>query len=60
MNEEFDTKKDKVKHIMSKIPRVCLTSDVWTTTTSEGYICLTAHFVDEIWKLKVTFLIFVE
>ena len=23
----------------------------WTTTTSEGYICLTAHFVDENWKL---------
>ncbi|XP_061375891.1 zinc finger BED domain-containing protein RICESLEEPER 2-like [Gastrolobium bilobum] len=44
--------KDKLKQIMSRIPnRVCLTSDVWTTINSEGYICLTAHFVDDNWRL---------
>ncbi|KAF7841679.1 zinc finger BED domain-containing protein RICESLEEPER 2-like [Senna tora] len=38
---------------MARIPnRVCLTYDVWTACTSEGYICLTAHFVDENWKLR--------
>ncbi|XP_027347945.1 zinc finger BED domain-containing protein RICESLEEPER 2-like [Abrus precatorius] len=37
---------------MCNIPnRVCLTSDVWTAATSEGYICLTVHFVDENWRL---------
>ena len=38
---------------MAKIPnRVCLTSDVWNACTSEGYIILTAHYVDDGWKLN--------
>ena len=44
---------------MAKVPnRVCLTSDVWTACTIEGYICLTAHFVDENWKLNYKILSF--
>ncbi|KAK4256090.1 hypothetical protein QN277_009003 [Acacia crassicarpa] len=44
--------KEKLKQIMSRIlNRVCLTSDVWTAINSEGYICLTAHFVDDNWRL---------
>ena len=38
---------------MSKSPRrICLTSDCWIACTSDGYICLTAHFVDDNWKLN--------
>ena len=52
VEKEYIEERDKVKQIMSRIPnRICLTSDVWTAITSEGYICLTAHFVDENWKL---------
>lgn len=48
----YDKERVKLKEIMGRIPnKICLTSDVWTTSTSEGYICLTAHFVDENWKL---------
>jgi hypothetical protein len=48
----YDRERMKLKDIMARIPnRICLTSDLWTATTSEGYICLTAHFVDENWKL---------
>ncbi|XP_058765108.1 zinc finger BED domain-containing protein RICESLEEPER 2-like [Vicia villosa] len=48
----YDKERIKLKEIMGRIPnKVCLTSDVWTASTSEGYICLTAHFVDENWKL---------
>jgi len=48
VEKEFIEERDKVKQIMSRIPnRICLTFDVWTAITSEGYICLTAHFVDE-------------
>ena len=32
--------------------RICLIFYCWTACTSEGYICLTAHFVDENWKLN--------
>ncbi|RYQ90845.1 hypothetical protein Ahy_B09g096814 [Arachis hypogaea] len=43
----------KLKKILVSIPnRICLTSDLWTSSTNEGFICLTAHFVDENWKLQ--------
>ncbi|XP_054821595.1 zinc finger BED domain-containing protein RICESLEEPER 2-like [Prosopis cineraria] len=55
----YELQKDKLKVILSKSPsRICLTSDCWTAVTSEGYICLTAHFVDENWKLNSKILSF--
>ena len=48
VEKEYMEEMDKVKQSIYRIPnRICLTSDVWTVVTSEGYICLTAHFVDE-------------
>ncbi|XP_019447197.1 PREDICTED: zinc finger BED domain-containing protein RICESLEEPER 1-like [Lupinus angustifolius] len=45
--------KDKLQKEMSSIPtRISITSDLWTTCTTEGYICLTAHYVDSNWKLR--------
>ncbi|XP_060183253.1 zinc finger BED domain-containing protein RICESLEEPER 2-like [Lycium barbarum] len=44
--------KEKLRQVLAKIPnRVCLTSDCWTAGTSEGYLCLTASYVDDNWKL---------
>lgn len=55
----YTREKEKLKQVFSEIPnRVCLTFDVWTTSTTEGYICLTAHFVDEKWKLVTKILNF--
>ncbi|XP_027768504.1 zinc finger BED domain-containing protein DAYSLEEPER-like [Solanum pennellii] len=51
--------KEKLKQELAKISnRVCLTSDCWTSSTSEGYICLTAQFVDESWRLNCKILNF--
>uniref|UniRef100_A0A2N9GBF8 HAT C-terminal dimerisation domain-containing protein n=1 Tax=Fagus sylvatica TaxID=28930 RepID=A0A2N9GBF8_FAGSY len=45
--------KDNIRNMLKSIPgRICLTSDLWTSITTEGYICLMAHYVDENWKLK--------
>ena len=30
--------------------RFSLTSDLWTSNQTVGYICITAHFIDEEWK----------
>ena len=39
--------------MLSKVPsRISLASDVWTSCTFEGYISLTAHYVDANWKLN--------
>nr|XP_043633091.1 zinc finger BED domain-containing protein RICESLEEPER 2-like [Erigeron canadensis] len=32
--------------------RICLTSVLWTSITTVGYMALTAHFVDENWVLR--------
>jgi len=52
VEKEYIEEMEKFKQMMSKIPnRICLTCDVWTAITFEGYICLTAHFVYENWNL---------
>ncbi|XP_028805076.1 zinc finger BED domain-containing protein RICESLEEPER 2-like [Neltuma alba] len=57
--EFYISQKGKLKQIMSRSPsRICLTFDCWTTITSERYVCLTAHFVDENWKLNSKILAF--
>lgn len=49
----YAREKEKIKKEMASIPtRISLTSDLWTACTIEGYICLTAHFVDTNWKLN--------
>ncbi|KAF7802778.1 zinc finger BED domain-containing protein RICESLEEPER 2-like [Senna tora] len=49
----YEKEKEKLKQEMARIPnRVCLTYDMWDACTSEGYICLTTHFVDDNWKLR--------
>ncbi|XP_050915432.1 zinc finger BED domain-containing protein RICESLEEPER 1-like [Lathyrus oleraceus] len=53
VDEIFKTEKEALKKELANIPsRISLTSDMWTACTSEGYICLTAHYVDSNWNLK--------
>ena len=55
----YKREKVRLKNVLAKhLGRVCLTSDLWTSCTSEGYICLTAHFVDDSWKLNSKVLVF--
>ncbi|KAK4271059.1 hypothetical protein QN277_019807 [Acacia crassicarpa] len=55
----YVSQKENLKQIMSKSPsRICLTFDHWTAIDTEQYVCLTAHFVDENWKLNSKILSF--
>ena len=46
-------KKEKLKELIARIPsRISLTFDLWIACTIEGYICLTAHFIDTNWRLN--------
>ncbi|XP_010527739.1 PREDICTED: zinc finger BED domain-containing protein RICESLEEPER 2-like isoform X2 [Tarenaya hassleriana] len=38
--------------------KICLTTDVWRSIAIEGYICITAHYVDDRWKLNSKILTF--
>ena len=45
--------KTVLKELFVSIPsRMCLTSYLWTSINTEGFISLTAHFVDLNWKLN--------
>ncbi|KAH9604933.1 hypothetical protein KSS87_022521 [Heliosperma pusillum] len=44
--------KSKLKTYFSKLSsRICLTTDTWTSCQNLSYMCLTAHFIDQNWKL---------
>ncbi|CAH1425181.1 unnamed protein product [Lactuca virosa] len=40
--------------------RICLTSDAWTSIVTDGYLSLTAHYVDSKWVLQKRILNFSE
>ncbi|XP_020426552.1 zinc finger BED domain-containing protein RICESLEEPER 1-like [Prunus persica] len=47
----YNREKAKLKEILGSVPgRVCLTFDLWTSITTDGYLCLTVHFIDVNWK----------
>ena len=49
----YEGEKIVIKSRLSKIPsRINLTSDCWSSITSDGYISLTCHFIDEDWVLQ--------
>jgi Domain of unknown function (DUF4413)/BED zinc finger len=49
----YHTNMERVKFFLESIPgRVCLTTDLWTSCNTEGYLCLTAHCIDSDWKLS--------
>jgi len=49
----YHKEKLRLKRLLENVPgRVSFTSDAWTSLTSDGYICLTAHFIDKDWKLQ--------
>ena len=47
----FLSEKRKLKIILANVPgRICLTFDVWTVVTTQGYMTMIAHYVDDKWK----------
>ncbi|XP_039118265.1 zinc finger BED domain-containing protein RICESLEEPER 2-like [Dioscorea cayenensis subsp. rotundata] len=46
----FKRENQNIKNMLAVSPgRICLTSDCWSYLTTDGYICLTAHFLDKDW-----------
>nr|KYP46648.1 Putative AC transposase [Cajanus cajan] len=57
----WDSEKAKLKKFLSRhCHRVCLTTDMWTSRQNLGYMCLTAHFIDNNWKLQKKILNFCQ
>ncbi|KAK9755535.1 hypothetical protein RND81_01G032400 [Saponaria officinalis] len=47
-----EREKKKLTEEISKLSgKICLTCDMWTSCVGQGYLSLTAHYVDDEWKL---------
>ncbi|CAD6262098.1 unnamed protein product [Miscanthus lutarioriparius] len=50
--EVYDVQKEKLKKFLKEhCGRVSLATDTWTSNTNQNYMCVTAHFIDNDWKL---------
>ena len=55
----YEKEKLKLRKIIDQVPgRFCLTTDLWRSLTIEGYMCLTAHYIDSSWNLRAKILSF--
>ncbi|WZZ54355.1 hypothetical protein YC2023_054462 [Brassica napus] len=55
----YESEKQKLRKILNDFPgRVCLTTDLWRAITIEGYLCLTAHYIDVEWNFQAKILAF--
>lgn len=49
----FEREKTRLKKLLQLIPgRVSLTSDLWSSINTDGFLCVTCHFIDEEWRLQ--------
>lgn len=49
----YKKKKDKLKCMLEgRMGRICLTADLWTSIATDGYLAVTAHYVDNDWVLR--------
>ena len=47
----YTTRAGEIKRELLQISHVALTSDLWTSRTTESYLTITCHFVTSTWEL---------
>jgi hypothetical protein len=52
MKKYVEMKKELQIELQSLESRVCLTSDIWTSSQYLGYMAVTAHYIDADFKIK--------
>ena len=50
--EAYNKKVGEIKKEISQVSHVALTSDLWTSRTTESYITITCHFLSATWQLR--------
>ncbi|XP_042436796.1 zinc finger BED domain-containing protein RICESLEEPER 2-like isoform X2 [Zingiber officinale] len=48
----LEEKKKVRAQIQENVGRICFTTDTWTSLQKVNYMCVTAHFVDNDWRLQ--------
>lgn len=52
----YNEEKAALKTRLEEVEGLSLTTDCWTSLTQEGYMTITAHYIDEIWENKAAVL----
>ncbi|XP_057706031.1 E3 SUMO-protein ligase ZBED1-like [Corythoichthys intestinalis] len=52
MQKKHQEMTEKLKNMLQDIDCVALTTDVWTSLTTESYLGVTCHFLGEDWEMK--------
>ena len=50
--EKYEEVKVTVKNQLNTASHVCLTTDIWTSRTTQGYMTVTCHFINELWQMQ--------
>ncbi|XP_078156107.1 zinc finger BED domain-containing protein RICESLEEPER 2-like [Carex rostrata] len=57
----YQEEKVNLYNVLDKINcRVSLTTDMWTSASVQGFLCLTCHYIDDNWKMQKRILNFVR
>ncbi|XP_059446001.1 zinc finger BED domain-containing protein RICESLEEPER 2-like [Corylus avellana] len=48
----YDKEKKKLKTLLSKVHKVNITTDMWTSCQKVSYMVVTCHYIDEDWRLN--------
>lgn len=59
MVKTYKREKETLKHVVESTPsKICLTSDLWSSISTDEYMVATTHYVDENWVLQKKILSF--
>ena len=57
----YEDDKEKIKDILKNLSgKISFTTDCWTSPSSKSFMSITAHFIDNDWKLQHLLLDFIE
>ena len=50
--KKFDSMKEQLLPTIASVQYVAVTTDIWTTRTTQAYTTVTAHFLTDLWKME--------
>ena len=56
IQQRYDTEKEKLCDELNDVTSTAITTDTWTSNSTESYITVTEHHIDDEWEMKSNFL----
>ena len=52
IQQRYDTEKEKLCDELNDVTSTAITTDTWTSNSTESYITVTEHHIDDAWEMK--------